>query len=202
MKNTQRLCFREQTPQTAGIDKDSQDWRRAFTKSQEKELHSTSFLSHFSLRLPPTIRDKTPRYRRDLAEGDYFARSRRDGRDWIFACGRRELGDVHANAHHRAIPGGSQGKRWTSILARGSWQSLLVVTPLFAAAEMRRQMTETGARVRARLRPFVAEFLSDVQLSLRFNSLSSTGGICVTRNSPVFYFRLNRPAQGLKFCAQ
>lgn len=82
--------------------------------------------------------------------------------------------------------------------ARGSWQSLLVVTPLFAAAEMRRQMTEAGARVRARLRPFVAEFLSDVQLSLRFNSLSSTGGkrICVTRNSPAFYFRLNRPAPG------
>lgn len=72
--------------------------------------------------------------------------------------------------------------------SRGSWQSLLVVTPLFAAAEMRRQMTEAGARVRARLWPFVAEFLSDVQLSLRFNSLSSTGAggakrICVTRNS-------------------
>jgi len=34
-------------------------------------------------------------------------------------------------------------------------------------------MTEAGVCVRARLRPFVAEFLSDVQLSLRFNSLSS-----------------------------
>jgi hypothetical protein len=42
---------------------------------------------------------------------------------------------------------------------------------------MRRQMTEAGTHVHARLRPFVAEFLSDVQLSLRFNSLSaSTGG--------------------------
>lgn len=77
---------------------------------------------------------------------------------------------VHANAHHRAILGVNVERRYS----RGSWQSLLVVTPLFAAAEMRRQMTEAGARVRARLRPFVAEFLSDVQLSLRFNSLSST----------------------------
>ena len=56
----------------------------------------------------------------------------------------------------------------------GSWQSLLVVTSLFVAAEMRRQMTEARVRVRTRLRPFVAEFLSDIQLSLRFNSLSNT----------------------------
>ena len=35
-------------------------------------------------------------------------------------------------------------------------------------------MTEARVRVRTRLRPFVAEFLSDIQLSLRFNSLSNT----------------------------
>lgn len=78
---------------------------------------------------------------------------------------------IYIRSCHRAIL--DPGKRRYS---RGSWQSFLVVTSLFAAAEMRRQMTEAGVRVRARLRPFVAEFLSDVQLSLRFNSLSSTGG--------------------------
>jgi len=106
---------------------------------------------------------------------------------------------THASAH-RVIS--DPGKRRYLC---GSWQSLLVVTPLFAAAEMRRQMTEAGVRVRARLWPFVAEFLSDVQLSLRFNSLNSTGANASVCYSFAFYFRLNRLARGAtrpNFCAR
>lgn len=78
--------------------------------------------------------------------------------------------------------------------SRGSQQSLLVVTPLFAAAEMRRQMTAAGRGGSGEFasapdsEPFVAEFLSDVQLSLRLNSLNGTRGA----NASVCYFRGGR----------